>query len=110
MLSVKARLRMIKQGFQRLLLLLLLLEKGKKKKEGEKCLRTIDYVLLFSLHLLFLCLVVGIFGVLMAKKIYIYIAVKVWINKYRLTLVGHLKTKIAYSQIGRVDTTINPSS
>jgi hypothetical protein len=46
----------------------------------------------------------------MAKKIYIYIAVKVWINKYRLTLVGHLKTKIAYSQIGRVDTTINPSS
>jgi hypothetical protein len=43
-------------------------------------------------------------------KIYIYIAVKVWINKYRLTLIGHLKTKIAYSQIGRVDITINPSS
>jgi hypothetical protein len=87
--------------------LLLLLEKA-KKKEGEKCLRTIDYAILLCLHFLFLCLVVGIFGVLMAK--YIYIAVKVWINKYRLTLIGHLKTKIAYSQIGRVDITINPSS
>jgi hypothetical protein len=28
--------------------LLLLLEKAKKKKEGEKCLRTIDYAILLS--------------------------------------------------------------